>query len=443
MPAASSESVAGGGPRAALCTGIQGVLLGLVAAVFASAAWGQQSPAPASQGNFETFQPRPALEAAPAELLHGPHFKVAPTVQTFGYLNTFLVSSDYGVFEAPSDTMLRRLVREIHALAALQEVTRSDAYMEALKQSAMGSVRGIKAFARDPVGTVKAVPTAVFDVFSRVGQGIQSATSGQKTAEEDSAVAQTLQMSSYKRDYAKQFGVDPYSSNLVLQKQLDSVAWAAAAGGLTVSGVTVLSGSTAIQAASYARNLDQARSAIIADPPSELMLRNRKALDQMGISPSLKQRFLGQKQYSPRAKTILVAALAAMSSTAGRSSVLEVALQAPDEVTAIFYQQLAELLNGYDDRVAHITRLERHNRLILATDKNGKAIVLAPLDWVIWNDRAAAAAQKLATTLKLQPGGDDMQLWITGTASPRFKKEAKALGIAVHENVGSQLPLMD
>jgi hypothetical protein len=36
-----------------------------------------------------------------------------------------------------------------------------------------------------------------------------------------------------------------------------------------------------------------------------------------------------------------------------------------------------------------------------------------------------------------------VQLWITGTASPRFKEKAQTLGIAVHEKVGSQLPLMD
>jgi hypothetical protein len=443
MPAASSGTLRGAAPRAALRTVLQGVLLGLVAAAIASPASAQQSAAPAPRGDFETFTPRPSSEAAPADLLSGLHYKVAPTVQTVGYLNNFLVSSDYGVFRAPSDTMLRRLVREIHALAELQKVTRSDAYMEALKQSAMGSVRGVKAFANDPVGTVKAVPTAVFNVFSRAGQGIKSATSGQKTAQEDSAAAQLLQMSSYKRDYARQLGVDPYSSNPVLQKQLESVAWAAAVGNLSVSAVTMASGSTAIQAASYARNLDQARAAVVADPPSELTLRNRKAMDQMGINPSLQQRFLGQKQYSPRAKTILVAALAAMPSTTGKAGVIEAALQAPNEVTAIFYQQLAELLNGYDERVAHITRLERFNRLVLARDAKGKAIIVAPLDWLIWDERAAAAAQKLATTLKARPGGDDVQLWITGTASPRFKEKAQTLGIAVHEKVGSQLPLMD
>src|SRR5262249_4800990 len=275
-----------------------------------------------------------------------------------------IASSDYGVFEAQSDAMLRRLIREIHAIAVLQGITLTDAYTKALAQAALSPVRGVEQLVTNPVETVKAVPTALLDVFGRVGQGIDTAVSGQKTSYEDSALAQALQMSSYKRDYAKELGVDPYSSNPVLQKDLDAVAWAAAAGNLTISAATMVSGSTVVAALSYARNIDQAVSIVAAEPPSELMIRNRAALDAMGIAPRLKEQFLGQQQYSPRAKTILIAALASMEGTAGRDSVLEVALGAPDETMAIFYQQLAELLNDYDQKVSPIVRLARYNRLI-------------------------------------------------------------------------------
>jgi len=426
------QTILRGWRRSILCC----ALAGLAGALIATAV-------PAQEGNFEKFEPRPTREVVPADLMEGPHYKLAPTVQTFGYLNNFVVSSDYGAFDAPSDTMLRRLVREIQAIAALHEVTLTDSYGEALKHAALGPVRGVKALVTEPVETVTAVPTAVFNVFSRVGQGVSSAVSGEKTGYEDSAMAQALQMSSYKRDYAKQLGVDPYSSNPVLQEQLNSVAWAAAAGGLTVGTLTMASGSTALAAASYARNLDQARNIVVAEPPAELMIRNRAALEKMGIGGGLKDQFLAQQQYSPRAKTILIAALAAMESTSGREDVLAVALDAPDEVTAIFYQQIAELLDGYDDRVAHILRLERFNHLVIALDANAKAIILLPADYVIWDERAASAATNIAKTLKLQPGGDSLQLWIAGTASPRFKKEAQLLGIGVKEGVAKQLPLLD
>ncbi len=397
----------------------------------------------AQEGGFEKFEPRSTAAVMPADLDQGPHFRLAPSFQTIAYQNNFVMSSDYGTFLAPSDTMLRRLVREIHAIAALHDITLTDAYGTALAQAARGPIRGVKALVTQPVQTLEAVPTALFDVFSRVGQGIQTLASGDKTGYEDSAAAQALQMSSYKREYAKQLGVDPYSSNAVLQKQLDSVAWAAAVGGLTVTAASMATGSAAVEGLSYARNLDQARNVVAAEPAAQLMINNRAALEEMGIDPRLEDQFLGQQQFSPRAKTILVAALAAMANTTGRESVLQVALEAPDEATAIFYQQLAELLNGYDERVAHIISLQQFNRLVIAHDSNATAVIIAPLDYVIWNERAAAAAGEFASTLRLQPGTKKIQLWITGTASSHSRAEAQALGIEIKEGVSKQLPLLD
>ncbi len=399
--------------------------------------------AQAQQGGFEKFEPRPVDSAVGADLIAGPHFRLAPTANAAGYLNDFYMSSDFGAFEAGSDAMLRRLVREIHAIAVLQGISTSDAFVKALGQSAMGSVRGIQDLVTNPVQSVQALPTAVFDIFSRVSQSVQTMASGDKTGYEDSGMAQALQMSSYKRDYAKQLGVDVYSRNPVLNKQLDSVAWAAAAGGLTVSAASMASGAAVVTALSAARNIDQAQAIVAAEPPAELMIRNTAALQQMGMDPNLAAQFLAQQQFSPRAKTILIAALAAMPGTTGKENVLAVALDAPDEVTAILYQQIAELLNDYDERVAQITRIERFNHLVIARDAGGKVLALLPLDYVIWNERAASAAGEIAKSLQLTPGSDRFELWITGTTSARFKTEAAARGIVVKEGIAHQLPLVD
>jgi hypothetical protein len=203
------------------------------------------------------------------------------------------------------------------------------------------------------------------------------------------------------------------------------------------------SGSAVVAGLSYARNISQAIDIVAAEPPSELMIRNEAALEAMGIDPALSDKFLAQQQFSPRAKTILIMALAAMQNTAGRDSLLEAALDAPDEVTAFMYQQMAELLNGFDERVAPIARLERFNRIVVAYLKSGGAVILLPVDYLIWNEQAAAAAAQLASKLKLLPGGQQMELWVTGTATPLFKQETAALGIQVRENVGKQLPLLD
>jgi hypothetical protein len=398
--------------------------------------------APAIQ-SFEKFGPRPIQDVVSADLESGPNYRLTPTVRTFDFLNDFIAMSDYGVFEARSDAMLRRLLREIPAITALRKISTSDAYAKALAQAALGPVRGIQGLVTDPVQTVRNVPNAIFDVFSRVGQGINTAASGNKTAYEDSAAAQLLQMSSYKRDYARQLGVDPYSTNPVLQKELDSVSWAAAAGNLTVGAATMVAGGPVATALSAARNLDQAASIIASQPPAELAIRDRAAMNRMGIDNGLAQQFMAQQQFSPRHKYILLTALDAMGGTTGRAALVQVAIEAPSEEWALFYQQMAELLDGYNDRTAPIVSLERFNRLVLARDQNGKALIIAPIDYLIWNERAEAAAAAISKSMQLKPGEDKFELWITGTASPLFKQEAQSRGVVVKDRIVTSLPVLD
>jgi hypothetical protein len=67
--------------------------------------------------------------------------------------------------------------------------------------------------------------------------------------------------------------------------------------------------------------------------------------------------------------------------------------------------------------------------VVIALDANATAIIVAPMDYTIWNERSAAAATDIAKTLQLQPGGNTFQLWVTHVSSPRFKQEAQAFGV--------------
>ena len=368
---------------------------------------------------------------------------MAAVVQTADFLNNFVVTSDYGLFAAPSDAMLRRLLREISAIASLRQISTSDAYLNAVQQAAMGSVRGVQSLVTQPVQTLQNVPTPIFDIFSRAGEAVGTAVSGQKTAYEDSGAAQLLQMSSYKRDYAKRLGVDPYSTNPVLQKELDSVSWAAAMGNLTIGAASMAAGGPVMAALSAARNLDQANNIVASEPPAQLAIDDQAAMNRMGIDSGLAQQFMGQKHYSPRHKYILLTALDAMTGTAGRAALIKVSLQAPNEQFALFYQQMAELLDGYNDRIAPIVSIQAFNRLVLARDKTGKLIFIAPIDYMIWNERVAYVTEWMVKELKLRPGEDKLELWITGTASPMFKSQAEARGIHVKDHISAVLPLLD
>ena len=157
----------------------------------------------------------------PAALLHGPHYRVGPTVRTFAFMNQYSVTWDYGAFAPPSDARLRRLVREIAAIAELEKIHQSDAFAKATVEAGKGVVQGAQHLIEDPVATIGAVPEAVFSVFGRVSE---AAKRGGRSKYEDGVAQNLLPISGFKREYAQKLDIDVYSTNEVLQKQLNSVA---------------------------------------------------------------------------------------------------------------------------------------------------------------------------------------------------------------------------
>jgi hypothetical protein len=186
----------------------------------------------------------------PPGLLHRPRYQVGPTISTFA-MNRYSVTSDYSTFAPPSDARLRRLIREIAAIAELQKIHQSDAFANAVVAAGKGVVQGAQNLIEDPVATISAVPEAVFSVFGRVSE---SAKRGGRSKYEDGVAQNLLAVSSFKREYAQKFDVDAYSTNEVLQKELNSVAWAAAAGNLTLGAASMVTGATVLQVAGGLRS---------------------------------------------------------------------------------------------------------------------------------------------------------------------------------------------
>ena len=221
---------------------------------------GLRGVAALGQAAFDSPEVRATADVVPPALLRGPHYQLGPTVRTFAFMNYYSVTSDYGPFTASSDARLRRLIREIAAIAELQKIHQTDAFAKATVEAGKGVVQGAQHLIEDPVGTIGAVPEAVFSVFGRVSEATKR---GGRSKYEDGMAQNLLAVSSFKREYAKKFDVDVYSSNEVLQKELNSVAWASAAGNLTLSAASMVTGAAVLQAASGLRTLEQARTSLM------------------------------------------------------------------------------------------------------------------------------------------------------------------------------------
>ena len=392
------------------------------------------------QTPFDSPEVRATADVVAPGLLRGPHYQLGPTVKTFAFMNQYSVTSDYGPFTAPSDARLRRLVREIAAIAELQKIHQSDAFAKATVEAGKGVVQGAQHLIEDPVGTIGAVPEAVFSVFGRVSE---AAKRGGRGKYEDGVAQNLLAVSSFKRDYAKKFDVDVYSTNEVLQKELNSVAWASAAGNLTLSVASMVTGAAVLQAASGLRTLEQAKDLVNALPATELSKRNREALRQMRVPDPIANRFLENHLLSPRHQTVIVEAMRALSGVAGRSAFIQYAARADSEDAALLFQQMAELLADYHRSVTPIQRLDIYLNVPLVYTGQGSAVILLPIDRLLWTERTSGIATGLGQTLAKRQPVRKVEVWLTGDASDRAHQGLQQLGIALVEHVRQRLPLLD
>ena len=394
---------------------------------------------PAKAEEFEVPANRTASEILPAELIQGPHYRVQDTVVSYGYMNHWTVDTDFGTFEATGDGALRKLIREIHAISALKEISRGEAFASSVATAAKQPFEFASKMITDPVDTITAVPSGVFRIFGNIFTGITE----KHDPSEDSRLEQALFVSSWKRDFAAEYGVDVYSSNKVLQEQLNRVGWASAIGGLSLSAAMVPLGGAGALVFKNTRLANQVGEALKEEPPSRLRIINNDKLAAMGISKDLAQRFLDHPVFTPRHDTVITAALADLKGARGRGVFLQAILSAQDEVGADFFMNMAQMLQGYNATVSPIEDIALVNGLTVARAKNGRALIPFPLDRGVWSERGSKIVRHLKQTYEATGFQGEFDFWVTGTVTPRARQGLAALGIAVTENVDERIGFLN
>ncbi len=261
---------------------------------------------------------------------------------------------------------------------------------------------------------------------------------------EDSRIKQALFVSSWKRDFAAERGVDVYSSNKALQEELNSVGWAAAIGGLTVSAVSMGASATVVTAMSNLRLADSIGNALKEEPPSRLRIINMERLQAIGVPDALANRFLDHPHFTPRHDTVITANLARLTKARGHAAFLETTLAAKDEVGANFYMNMAQTLSGYNDTVAPIEDITIIVGLTMARAQNGRVMIPFPLDHGVWSKRGSEVVNHLVTTYRAQTGfTGGFDLWVAGTVTPMAHQGLAGMGVTVTENVDERLRMLD
>jgi len=394
------------------------------------------SPGDLAAPAFEELPELQASEILKPEVLKGPYHTVREPVPTSSGMNQFVVDSEFGVFPAEGNEMLLRRVKEVYAIAQLKDVSRTDQFKDSLVAAAKSPLNAAKNIVKDPVQAVSNVPKGVMKFMSRAGNTVKNIGKKEPGAEADGSKAeQLIGYSDKKRKIAVSMGIDPYSSNAVLQKELEGVAWASWAGGFTFRAATMpISGPVGIALA--VTNVSGTLDKLLSEKsPAELREINRAALRAMGASAQDAERFLGNDAFSPTHSTALVLNLKSLTDVASRGAFVRLAAsQSSTEADALFFVQTAALMGRIHADEMPLARIEMLGDFPVCIAKDGTVVLVLQWDYAAWTVGAAsvtAEVQKLAQTT----GNKAVLIALSGDASPLLKQELTQRGFTIHDRV--------
>lgn len=395
-----------------------------------------QPPPPVPATGPGTFEEPPNLDAATIlrpEFVSGAHFRLRPLVLTYGGHNQYLIDSDFGVFDATGNTELITRIQEIEAIAKLREISRTDEYKKALEKAAKSPIEMAKDLAENPVKTITGVPKGIFKFLNRAGESIKEASEDrERSPYEERAGADLIGFSKAKREMAAQLGVDPYSSNEVLQKELNGISWAGFAGSMTLNLALAPVGGGAGAAITSFNATEVARGVLRDKSPNDIRRIVLGQLLEMNIPRETATSFLNNTAYSPTNQTLIADALLSLPDVVGRDEFLSLATEATDETDALFFRRTAQLLAKVHGEKP-LKRLSTAQGFPVAQAQDGNLVLALEWDYACWTHRAAAFMQKLKNGMFGSEKITGHHVFLTGVASQKTRDELTANNIRLTE----------
>ena len=390
----------------------------------------QPAFAPTNASDYEELPELKASEILRPEILSGPHHKVREPVPTYSGSNHFSIESDFSIFEAEGNEMLVRRVNEINAIARLKEVSRTDQYKSALLKAAKSPVAAAKSIVTNPVGTVASVPKGLMKFMGRARESVKGiGKKGDSNAVEGSKMQQIVGFTDTKRKVAVSLGVDPYSTNPVLQRELDGISWASFAGGLTFQVATMPIGGPALTVAGMTSTF---QDMLREKSPTDLKIMNRKILLEMGANATDTEAFLNNGAFSPLEETAFVLNLKSLDGVANRGAFVRLAAKmSSDETDAIFCVETAELMGNLHNGEKPLARIALIGDFPICVAKDGTVVVALQWDYAAWTP----LADRFAHDVKAEAKGKPCLVALSGAVSPRLRKELESREFRVQDLV--------
>lgn len=386
-------------------------------------------------GAMAQFENAPSFDVAriPGVKPTGENYQIRNPVQSDGLLRAYRLNTSYGPLPVRGDGMLRMRLTELAALARLERISNSEAFGKALAEAGLSPLKYTGQFIANPTKTIGGTVSGIGALFERAQSGLANAGKTQ-----DSALAGLLGVTSERRKLAVHVGVDPYTDYPPLDAKLARLSEAAAAGGLTVTGAMMaIPGGAGIVISNLrtASSLEGIKLDALARDftAAQILDLNRKRMLAMGTDPRIVEALLVNRSYTPIDMAAMVGALDGMPEVRDRTLYLRRAAQIDDRTVAYLMREHAELLASQHARGMRLERFVSLGGYMFNVVRGGRVVGVVPIDVLSWTAATTPVwRESAAEARRVSPAGQ-VELHITGTATPLAKQELKKLGWQVVE----------
>ena len=374
----------------------------------------------------EPTLPAPAL-VQPA-LLSGPNFRVIPEVQVRGYMARFLIDTPYGPLTADSADLLAVRVSEIPALEALDRASRTDAFAHALAERGRKTGAAVANVVAHPIDSVTGLPSGVVrylrkqvDTWTGRAQSLADQTSrhaenrgdpfrapiGPMTAGRDRAgdeetandpkksrawyaragseagreTKRYLKYSQQRREMAKYLGVDPNSTNPILNEMLDSLAWAAVGGNFSAGEAL---GAVTGTAATVISDTGKINQFVLEQEPEQLRETIHKRLLKYCSDDDSIRSFLRRGAFSDTLRVELTESIEKLGATESCNDLIELAATTRAEVEARYLTDALQLVRRRVPAPAG-GKLLVVGAALAWRSPDGAIVLPLPVDYLTWS----------------------------------------------------------
>ena len=392
-----------------------------LAALLAAICLGSPHEAP----GFDMPGPVPAAELLPSALMENSAGRVGTEAQADGLHATYELSHGGTREEITGTQFLANRIRELQAIATLREMNKSAEFGKAIVKSGGEKIQSVGAAVKDPVGTVKNLPKGASKFFGRLGNSVKSIGEGKVGATE--AVEGAVGVHRKKAELALQLGVSPFTTDPILQTELDKAARAMAAGAtlMNLSGLIVGGGvGTAISVVNVNQTFQRA---LIESSPAELEAKNLAALQELGASPQNIRAFLGNPAFSPWQKASIVSLLTEIG--CNPDPFLAQACQASSPEDAVYFVQKARLFGQHHKSRAPIAEFSAMDGIPYAIDREGTLVIAVGADLILWTPTTESRANEFLAVKETNPTIRAILLTTDGSISPLATESLAAKSI--------------